>query len=277
MTSFGHLPAFLFPPEWVEQFRERERRAAERFSKEMLATPLQEWSANIKWAPKLHISAKSYVPFVTKLFDVPGVKVFSNDHVVRHGKWGYQNILLPKGEVLPTCLGARAGHVVFDDDVVIPTLWRGTNDQVWMSLTPMEVLSQRPGFAHAKGSVMIGGLGMGWALREIAKLKRVSKLIVAERSEDLLDWFGRKLIRQIAEETGKQIDLVVGDAFEIADKLINETDPSNRVDSFIFDIWQSYGSARGDHRWDALRETALAKKKRAWAWGASGAPNRENA
>ena len=76
---------------------------------------------------------------------------------------------------------------------------------------------------------------------------------------------------------GKQIDLVVGDAFEIADKLINETDPSNRVDSFIFDIWQSYGSARGDHRWDALRETALAKKKRAWAWGASGAPNRENA
>ena len=189
MTSFGHLPAFLFPPEWVEQFRERERRAAERFSKEMLATPLQEWSANIKWAPKLHISAKSYVPFVTKLFDVPGVKVFSNDHVVRHGKWGYQNILLPKGEVLPTCLGARAGHVVFDDDVVIPTLWRGTNDQVWMSLTPMEVLSQRPGFAHAKGSVMIGGLGMGFTLRAaLDALKAESKVVVAELMPAVIAW-----------------------------------------------------------------------------------------
>ncbi len=36
---------------------------------------------------------------------------------------------------------------------------------IWMSLTPMEMMTQRSGVQAARGTVVIGGLGLGWLLR----------------------------------------------------------------------------------------------------------------
>jgi spermidine synthase len=135
-------------------------------------------------------------------------------------------------------------------------------------MAPFEQLSQRPGIKKARGRVLVGGLGMGWALRELALRKSVKHLSVVENSIPLLDWFGRDLVKKIGEETGREIEIVVDDAYKAADRLFGE------VDSFIFDIWKSYGAARADYRWQIVAERAREAKKVAWGWGASGAPRR---
>jgi hypothetical protein len=263
------VPIFLLSPEVRNAILEDERRKHEALVQSLVSQPVQKWHRDMKWAPLLHIEAKSYEPFVPRLFDVPTVGPFSNDSAERFGDWGYQHIVLPKHHPLFTCLGARMGHVVFDDDVVIPRLWKFNSSEVWMSMTPMEMLSQRPGFSKARGRVMVGGLGMGWALREILTRKSVTSVTVVERCEDILNWFGYRLVEQLEAESGKQIVVLNGDAFEEASARFAEHD------SFIFDIWQGYGTARRDKRWRKLSDRAACCKKQAWAWGASGAPNRE--
>ena len=39
----------------------------------------------------------------------------------------------------------------------------------WMSLTPSEMATQRPGVQKAQGTVVIGGLGLGWLLRKVCE------------------------------------------------------------------------------------------------------------
>lgn len=241
-------------------------KAAQARRERLQAEPVQAWSDKLKWEPRLHIDAESYKSFNQPLFDSPVADVFSADHAVRHGEWGYQNVLLPKGEVLFTVLGTRKGDVVFNGDVVIPKIWHTRQTQVWMSLMPMEMLSQRPGIQKACGRVLVGGLGMGWALKQIAKRKNVTEILVAERSAEILDWFGRDLVKRVAAESGKLIRIVQDDAYEVARCYFDH------CDSFIFDIWPGYGSARYDRDWKHLSNRAAVGCKVAWAWGASGAP-----
>jgi hypothetical protein len=82
---------------------------------------------------------------------------------------------------LETYHGGRKGFVGWDGPVLVPILTTpdGTaNGKVWMSLTPMEVFSQRQGIGVAKGNVLIGGLGMGWFARRVLEKKAVKHVTV---------------------------------------------------------------------------------------------------
>lgn len=59
-----------------------------------------------------------------------------------------------------------------------------------MSDLPFEVYVQRESVKNTEGTVLICGLGMGMVLRMLEKRPQVEKIVVVEKSKDLLDFVG---------------------------------------------------------------------------------------
>jgi hypothetical protein len=124
-----------------------------------------------------------------------------------------------------------------------------------MSVTPAEMISQRSGIRRAQGKVVVGGLGLGWFLDQVCSKDDVEEVIVVERNEELLDWYGYRLCRDQA----KVREVICDDVYAVAERFPNH--------QLLLDIWPTYAGAygaEGDERLAALRKTA---GDRVWAWG----------
>jgi hypothetical protein len=245
------------------------------------------WTPDIKWEPGLSIQASTYHPL--RLFPVepsqivdpnklpPEQKVVSPD-----GQWLYCEKILPRGDALRTILGNRKGNVVFDGPVIIPALHQlqtqesyervqlegpnlGMGDfrfvpttvsfwkqNPWMSITPMELLSLRPGTRMARGDVIIAGLGLGHQLIEVSKRPQVRRLMLVERSQGLVDF----MMPAIEPHLHKRVEVFVGNAYEVI--------PQLAADVALIDIFPKYGG--NQHSCDKLERTSPGVKK-FWCWG----------
>lgn len=179
-------------------------------------------------------------------------------------KFRYCVRLHRRGQALLTWWGAQVGTVVFDTDVIIPALYQARpedqrsdghwEDMPWMSLTPAELMTLRPGTRKAKGHTIIAGLGLGHQLIEVTKRLQVKRVTVVELDAELVDW----IMPVVTPHLRKRVDVVVGDAYEEIPKL--------RADVALIDIFPGYG--------DGFRRVAeLAKHsphvKKFWGWGTS--------
>ena len=122
-----------------------------------------------------------------------------------------------------------------------------------MSLTPSEMLTQRPGIQKANGTVVIGGLGLGWLLRKVCEKHSVERVIVVEISRELLNWYGYDLCKRYPK---------VSDV--ICDDIYNQIGKHGGKTIYLLDIWFLYCDARKDQRLLAAKRKL---KKRLWAWG----------
>ncbi len=184
------------------------------------------------------------------------------------GTFGYQNAILPAGAHLEL----RDGFVIWNGDVVLPMLVdmnirhgdrerfpKGTSYKervadgaVWMSLTPMEMLTQRSGIIKATGKVVVGGLGLGWFLKKVCDKEAVTEVVVVERSQELLDWYGYDLCRNYPKVKDVICDNVYAQIGHHGDC------------QYLLDIWPTYTGASRDRRLDAARKLV---GDRLWAWG----------
>lgn len=187
------------------------------------------------------------------------------------GTFAYENVILPAGMPLELC-GKQHGLVIWDDDVVLPTLvdmnLNGRNGKrfakyvpekeraawgmVWMSLTPSEMLSQRSGVAKANGKVVIGGLGLGWFMKKLSTKDTVTEIVVVEKSQELLDWYGYKL----CEKYPKVKEVICNDVYQEIGR--------HGDCEYLLDIWPIYAGAINDPRLRAARKVV---GERIWAWG----------
>lgn len=172
--------------------------------------------------------------------------------------------LHPRGTALHTWWGNQVGNVIFDSDVLIPALYQARPEDQrsdgywepmpWMSITPAEVMTLRPGTRMAKGRVVIAGLGLGHQLIEVTKRLGVKRVTVVELDEELVDW----IMPQIRPHCRKPVDVRIGDAYQIL--------PTLKAEVALIDIFPGYG--------DGFREMAklsagCAGIKKFWGWGAS--------
>lgn len=110
-------------------------------------------------------------------------------------------------------------------DTLLPRLVIG--DQLWMSLTPMEIQSAALAIHRARGHVVSGGLGLGYfALRAAAK-ESVSSVTVFEQDALVIEWFKR--VFKGRKELEK-IEIVEGD--------MRKTFKGYTVDFCFVDIYQ---------------------------------------
>ena len=219
-----------------------------------VAEPWDEDRTGFK--PELVLQGQTYQ--ATPLFDVAPYPADPRDTPDQcllkspRGEFAYMNRVWKRGRGLPLLQNRRTGVVCWDQDVVIPVLLDGRTLAVWMSLTPMEVFTLREGISMAKGTVVIGGLGMGYLLRKVCAKTTVERVIVVEQSRELLDWFGDRLC---AAQT-KVTDVICGDAYEQVGKFGDQS-------RYLFDIWPAYGDAAEDQRFQALKQ----QFRGVWGWG----------
>lgn len=213
----------------------------------------EPWTDKIKYKKVLVVQGETFCPPL--LF--PHVKVGDVDvsnQGLRYKSWGYRHCLLPRGSGMPNWVGSKQGVVFFTTDVVIATLYQYNPNNVWMSLTPAEMLSQRSGIRFAQGTVVLAGLGMGWLLDKICAKRNVREVIVVEKSQDLMDWYGYRL----CEDQYKVSKVIVDDIYNVVDQF----DP--KTHRFLFDIWAGYGDAGLDEKYlHFLGQPNV----QSWGWG----------
>ena len=223
--------------------------------------------------PILYLDADCYE--VEQLFRVPAAHPQDGnlDYVLSPRKnFCYRNVLHPETCILALNSNGRKGIAFWNGSVVIPalsdmniqakhgesfpdfvpeqtrTIWGAT----WMSLTPNEMLTQRSGVQAAEGTVVVGGLGLGWFLRKVCEKDSVQKVILVEKSRELLDWYGYELCKKCV----KVSDVVCDDVYNQIGKHGNA--------KYLLDIWPIYDGARQDTRFRAAKKRL---GKRLWAWG----------
>lgn len=256
---FG-LPSFLLDPKLCEwQAKQRQEAVARRTA---IAVA---WNPQMKWTEEMNIKADTYV--VRNLFDVQPTdetnpsRMKDNQYIVSSsGAWLYCVKRVKRGQTLETFSGSRRGTVMFDGPVLIPALHRGWPAGGWdqypfMSLTPMEMMTLRTGTRMAKGSVIVVGLGLGHQLIEVSKRKQVNRLVLVEKSQDLVDW----ILPKIEPHLGRKLDeVVIGDAYAVMPKM--------QADVGLVDIFPSYGN----NGWEANRfYQSCPNIKKIWCWGAA--------
>ncbi len=208
------------------------------------------------------------------LFNTPPAKL---EHITDNGKYvvspngsfAYQNRILHVGSRLAL---HGHGHVMFSDDVSIPMLIDLNRDckgnpfdetaseanrvffgNVWMSLTPNEMISQRSGIAAGNGTVVVGGLGLGWFLQKVCEKECVEKVIVVDVSQGLLDWYGYDLCASLPK---------VADV--ICDDIYSQISRHGEDAVYLLDIWPTQERANSDRRFQTLK---LELGDRLWGWG----------
>lgn len=269
------LPDFLMSPKQREMQRRAENWKAESALEKAL--PFDQ----IRPPPKtsrtdIGIIASSYSPEnpLDEVFpQVKPAKIFKGDLLDPTGELSYSKTLLPRGTGLPVTpapdLWRDGAMAYFTESIGIPVLRFKSNGpdarsgwDVWMSLTPNEIWSQRSGIQQATGHVVMGGLGMGWLMRQIAKKKTVTKITVVEKDKRILDWYGRK----ICKNTPKVDKVICADIYDVAKKF------DFKKTKFLIDIWPSDSGAEFDPQLKKLREDGA----RVWAWGQPNAPRKSS-
>lgn len=123
----------------------------------------------------------------------------------------------------------------------MPVLLHGRD--TWMSITPLEVESQEIGLRHARGHVLVAGLGLGWAAAAAAALDAVEAVTVVEADADVVALHRElDLFAQLPPEARAKLRIVEGDAFAYR--------PEAPVDLLMPDIWLPLV---GDGRVDEVR------------------------
>lgn len=236
-----------------------------------------------KWTDMAKFKSKSWIDW--SLFDIDPVKrgtPIDEDHAVISPckLWAYRNLILPKGETLEwhsqngkvysTRRGwshgwnerrPDTGIIVFDDDITIPVIYERTQPSesfhtLWMSITPNELITLRPGFRYTKGHTVIAGLGLGWSAVMIAKRKQVERITIVEKSESLAKWLWPHIAKRLTCDELNKINIEYGDAWEVLPRLA--------ADNAYIDIYEGTGYNHEDEeKW----QEKCPDIKSFWIWG----------
>lgn len=148
--------------------------------------------------------------------------------------------------------GNKKAKCFFTDAVKIPVI-RDAN-RVWMSLTPMEVITCRPAIRKMRGHVFMAGAGLGYLAQKAIEKKTVKNLTLCDTNRELLD----AIAERVKNKYSAKIETICDDAYNISVK---------KYDSVIFDIWDSYGQANWSSKWGMVKKELESHEIPAWGWG----------
>jgi len=108
-------------------------------------------------------------------------------------------------------------------------------NEIWMSLTPMEVESQAPHAAAAYGHTVIMGFGMGMLTYNVLKNPKVTKVTAIEIEPEVVELM--RLAANMEDWQGiEKLEIVIADALTWT--------PDEQVNVVLADIWADIGSMR---------------------------------
>lgn len=239
-----------------------------------------EWDEKkFKVTPAMYVRALTWEPkllFPTKVFKGRGDETSSIQEFRECTEWcppapgqpgrffAYANRELPVGHHIGIAdWRNNRGKMFFDAPIVTPVLFEmdSHGDQtVWMGLTPMEILTQRPGVWMAEGRVVVGGLGLGWFLNAVCEKKDVTEVVLVEREANLLHWLRPAIEKAYPAVVGKTT-WVNDDVYDYMDR---DVDNRKRT-KYLLDIWPAFGDCLNDKRFLAFQDVTPGANL--WGWG----------
>jgi hypothetical protein len=125
---------------------------------------------------------------------------------------------------------------------------------VWMTDLPIEQRQHDDALIGYKGRILVGGLGLGYAVTSLAGKAHVDRIVVVERSKHIA-----KLVWPHTKHSDKG-ELVVADLFHYL------RDTTEKFDRAFFDIWQGDGESTFHQVVVPLRRLAVGKVRRVDCW-----------
>jgi hypothetical protein len=117
----------------------------------------------------------------------------------------------------------------FDKEYPYPIAMQG--GQVWMSITPHEIMTMAEPIKEAKGDVLAFGLGLGYFPYMCSLKDEVKTITIVERDRNIIYLFEKFILPQFAAKD--KIRIVKADAFDFAEHHLEGFD-------FVFtDLWHS--------------------------------------
>ena len=101
----------------------------------------------------------------------------------------------------------------------------------WMTITPNEVETMREPIAKCHGRVLTLGLGLGYFAFHASQKEEVERVVVVERSHDVIEIFKTYLLPQFPN--ADKIEIVEADAFQY----MEEKMPRGKFDYVFADLW----------------------------------------
>lgn len=259
----------------LKRFREEEKATYDNLRK----TPAADWKGkDTPFQDVLWLKAETWEEF--RLFDVPNME--HDGYVLDPVEWKaktvrcpgtnfyYANKTLPLSYSLSTAVSRkRQGRVFFDGPVVMPVLFEQMGPEedfrqrVWMGLTPMEMITQRKGIDMARGRVVVGGLGLGWFLKEIADKPEVTEIVVVDLNPQLFEWIVPRLKEKFPNVAAKLSKCVAGDVYQFMFDEIQTLGPTDET-LYLLDIWPMFGDADYDRNYVQFEHVL---GDRIWGWG----------
>ena len=123
--------------------------------------------------------------------------------------------------------------------------------RLWMTDLPIEQIQHDTMLRGFRGSVLVGGLGLGYAVSSLRRKRHVHRIVVVEKSKDVIDL--------VAPYT-RGCEVVHADLFDYL-KDCDET-----FDAGFYDIWTSDGEGTFHDTVIPLRKLSLGKVRHVVCW-----------
>ena len=117
----------------------------------------------------------------------------------------------------------------FDAEFPFPAILE--NGIEWMTITPNEVETMRDPIAKCRGRVLTLGLGLGYFAFHASEKAEVDRVVVVERSRDVIEIFKAYLLPQFPH--ADKIEIIEADAFEYMEHKM----PHSNFDYVFADLW----------------------------------------
>ena len=107
------------------------------------------------------------------------------------------------------------------------------NDQVWMSINPMEMATAASAITHASGRVLVLGGGLAYVPYMISLKDEVSSITIVEKNDDVCRLISDHILPQFPN---KKITIVHADAYEYLDAAAADAFDFIYVDTWIDNV-----------------------------------------
>lgn len=245
----------------IDQERARDQRLYEQLVREKAQVPWED--TKIKFQKALLIDGNTYDPH--RLWDVKPLPMSAKIEPQKAAyqrtigrDYFYQHKIWKPGHPISIVSGKQRGKAFITKEVEIPMLIKACTNtwEIWMSITAMEVMTQRRGLQLATGTVLIGGLGLGWFLRRVCEKPSVKRVIVVEKDRDLLHDIREAMEERYPANLHKVTDWIEGDVYDHIGRHGADT-------RHLLDIWPAYGGT--DSKFEKLKRDKAVKHL--WGWG----------
>lgn len=179
--------------------------------------------------------------------------------------------IIPAGEVIRSgnlrtaMYGQRSTATAYDR----ATTWHELHEEehgLWMTDLPIEQRQHDEALVNAYGRVLVGGLGLGYAVCALATKPRVKEIVVVERSQHIVDLVMDATLARVSQlhpKHGLAVKYVVSDLFWYLGQCLTG---GEKFDMAFYDIWQMDNEGTFHETVMPLRRMSTGIVKRVVCW-----------